>query len=106
MLEILAAILENGDQRKFSLSVLFILITINTLTQRSFRLKDGTYMYIICVSEMAAILNMATEEFSGDVESSQFGFTTVKNIIKLFKSDLLLHVPETRIEKQIVFQFV
>ena len=74
-----------------SLSVLFMMITINKLTQRSFRLKHGSYMYIICIYEMAAILNMALKKASGDVESSQFMFTTVKNIVKKyknFKSDL------------------
>ena len=60
--------------------------TIIKLTQRSFRLKHDTYMYIICISEMAAILNMATKEASGDVESSRFGLTIVKNIIKNTKT--------------------
>ena len=35
---------------------------------------------------MATILNMATKEASGDVESSQFGFTTVKNIIQKYQN--------------------
>ena len=65
-----------------SLSVFFMMITINKLTQRSFRLKHSSYMYIICISKMAAILNMATKEASGDVESSQFMSTTVKHIIQ------------------------
>ena len=42
-------------------------------------------MYIICVSELAAILNMAKQEASGDVESSQFGFTTGENICNNIK---------------------
>ena len=46
----------------------------------------GTYMCIICVFEMATILNMATKEASGDVENSQFEFTTVKNIMKNTKT--------------------
>ena len=44
-----------------------MMITINKLTQRSFRLNYGSYMYIICVSEMVAILNMATKEGSVDM---------------------------------------
>ena len=63
-----------------------MLKTLNKLTQRSFRLKHGAYKYIICVYEMAAILNMTTKEASGDVESSQFGFTTVKNIMKQYQN--------------------
>ena len=54
------------------------------LTQISFRLKHSAYKYIIRVSEMAAILNMTTKEASGDVKSSQFGFTTVKNIMRRY----------------------
>ena len=34
----------------------------------------------LCVSEMAAILNISTQEAFGDVESSQLGFTTVENL--------------------------
>ena len=32
------------------------------------------------------ILNMATKEVSGDVESSRFGFTTAKNIMKQYQN--------------------
>ena len=49
--------------------------TINKLTQRSFRLNHDAYMYIICVSNMAAISNMATKKASAAVERSQFGST-------------------------------
>ena len=66
-------------------------ITINIMRQRSFRLKHGSYMYNICVSEMSAILNMATQEASGDVESSHFGLTTVKKM-KRYKNIQIRHV--------------
>ena len=88
MLEILAAILEKWRHISKSKWGFFMMITINKLTQRSFRLKHGKYMYIICVSEMSAILNMATKE----AESSQFGFTTVKKIIKITKTIQILPV--------------
>ena len=55
-----------------SLRVFFMMITRNKLTQRSFRLKHGSYMYIICVSEMAAILNMATKEAFGFTIRAQY----------------------------------
>ena len=81
MLKITAAILQNGDQKAFDVfDAFFMLKTLHKLTQRSFRLNHGAYMYIICVSDMAAILNMTTKKASADVERSQFGFNTVENI--------------------------
>ena len=82
MLEISAANIGKWQTKKFrrisKFKCFFMLITINTLTQSSLGLKHGTYMYIICVYVMAAILNMVTKEASGDLKSSQFVFTTVK----------------------------
>ena len=84
MLTITAAILQNGDQKAFDVflspSAFFHGETTNKFTQRSFRLKHAAYMNISCVSDMAAILHMATKKASADVELSQFGFTTVEKL--------------------------
>ena len=49
-------------------------------------------MYIICVSEMAAILNMATKESSGDVENLQTEFHFVVAILNLVGLFLLWQI--------------
>ena len=84
MLKITAAILQISDQKAIdvflSLKFFFMLKTINKFTQRAFRLNHGAYMYIICVSDMAAIFNMATKKASADVKRSQFGLNTIGNL--------------------------